>query len=484
MAQDEVGLEADVVVIGAGAAGLSAALTASFGGATTVVLEEATTVGGMSRYAEGLFAVESRLQKKLKIGLTVEEAFRRHMNESHWEANARLVRTFMDKSSETIDWLEGLGVKLRSVARIYPDGPLVWHMMERLAGPSLINPLAKKAKADGIRILTETPATTLAMNNGKVAGVAAKGKNGESVEISCKTVVVASGGYQDNSEWVRKYCKAGSYTGPLMPAKQRGWPIQMAWDAGAAAEGLGVVQAFILVAGVRNLRSHFMHAGMQPYLWINTHGERFCDEGIVWQFPWCSNALARQPRAEAYCVFDEDTKELLRERRGVQYVIGEFVDPGSNLVDLDEEIAEGVREGNAFCSGSISELASQIGANEPQLQATIDEYNVCCETNVDFVFGKDRTYLRAIRCPKFYAIRLGLKILITDGGIKINDKAEVIDKQDKVIPGLYAAGCCAGGMVGSTYVVSTTGGSLGFAVGSGRMAGESVLRYLATEKAI
>ncbi len=88
-------LQADVVVIGTGASGLCAALTASFGGATVIVFEKMRKPGGMSNFAEGLFAVESKLQKQNKIGLTVEDAFKRHMEGTHWQANGRLVRNFM-----------------------------------------------------------------------------------------------------------------------------------------------------------------------------------------------------------------------------------------------------------------------------------------------------------------------------------------------------------------------------------------------------
>ena len=478
MTENREKLEADVAIIGSGAAGLCAALTASFGRASAIVIEETRLAGGLSRFAEGLFAVESRLQKNAKIGLTVDEAFRRHMEETHWQANARLVRTFMDKTSDTINWLEGLGVEFRGVSRIFPDGPLVWHMLKELAGISLIKPLLKRAQLEkDIRILLQTPAKSLIMENGRATGIIAEDKNGNEVSVKCKAVIIASGGYQDNKEWLSKYCKAGDYVDPMIPLKQTGRPVQMAWDVGAADDGLGVVQAFMLVPGVTNFRSHVLHAAMQPYMWVNNQGERFCDEGIIWKFPWSANALARQPKAEAFCVFDENTRTYLKEH-GIQYVTGEFLDPGAKLANLDKEMEEAMVKGVAFRADSIKELAGSIGADEYKLQATIDEYNACCDKNYDFVFGKDRAYLQPIRRPKFYAIKLGFKILITEGGIKINHKTEVVDKENRIIPGLYAAGCCAGGMIGNTYVLSTTGGSLGFAVNSGRMAGESILTYI------
>ena len=128
----------------------------------------------------------------------------------------------------------------------------------------------------------------------------------------------------------------------------------------------------------------------------------------------------------------------------------------------------------------MRDLAESIDVDHEALRATVDEYNACCDENHDFVFGKKRIYLQPIRKPDFYAVRLALAAFMTNGGIRINHRTEALNKDRKVIPGLYAVGCCAGGLLGDTYEVSTTGGSLSFAVNSGRMAGENALEYLGT----
>ncbi|MBI5440753.1 MAG: FAD-dependent oxidoreductase [Deltaproteobacteria bacterium] len=109
-------MKADVVVIGAGAAGLSAALTASRGGAEVVVVEKPAAPGGLSLFVEGMFAVESSIQRRSLIGLTAEEAFKRHMETTQWRADGRLVRAFFEKSAETIDWLQEQGVEFLEAA--------------------------------------------------------------------------------------------------------------------------------------------------------------------------------------------------------------------------------------------------------------------------------------------------------------------------------------------------------------------------------
>lgn len=468
--------QADVVIIGSGASGLCAALTLSFGGASVLVLEQESEPGGMTNFAEGMFAVASRLQKKHKVGLTVEEAFNVHMEETHWLANARLVRTFMEKSGETIDWLEDLGAEFSGLFNISPFTPRVWHQMVGFGKEGLIKPLFEKAQAqENIQILFETPVKSLIMSDGRAAGVVAEDKEGNSIRAEAKAVIIASGGYQDNQEWVDRYCQSG-FTRPVVPANQVGAPIQMAWDVGAEPYDLGVMQTIVLVPE-EELTSQLLTAGFQPRLWVNQLGERFCNESICWKFPMAGNALARQPGATAWCIFDDETRLHMKEE-GVLYVLGEFYDILKNLPEVDEELERGKSEGKVFGAESLAGLAAQIAVEEKAFQDTVAEYNACVESNVDHVFYKDLAYLQPIATPPFYAVKLALAAFMTNGGIRINHKTEVMTKERRVIPGLYAAGCCAGGLLGDTYEVSTTGGSLSFAVNSGRMAGEAALQYL------
>ena len=166
------------------------------------------------------------------------------------------------------------------------------------------------------------------------------------------------------------------------------------------------------------------------------------------------------------------------KEKGVNYVLGEFYDILKNLPDLDEELARGIAGGQ----GLQGRLAGRIGRQDRRARgdAARDRGRVQrgYDGQYDPVFGKDRMYLDPIRKAPFYAVKLGLAAFMTNGGIRINHKTEVLKEDRTVIPGLYAAGCSAGGILGDTYEVSTTGGSLSFAVNTGRMAGESVLQYL------
>jgi fumarate reductase flavoprotein subunit len=122
-------LNTDIVIVGAGAAGLAAALAAAEGGAKVVLLEKAGHTGGSGNLASGMFAVESELQRQRYIAYSRDQAFTAMMDYSHWRANPRLVRTFVDESSSTIAWLQKLGVEFMDVTTNMPDGPRTFHVI-------------------------------------------------------------------------------------------------------------------------------------------------------------------------------------------------------------------------------------------------------------------------------------------------------------------------------------------------------------------
>jgi fumarate reductase flavoprotein subunit len=123
-------------------------------------------------------------------------------------------------------------------------------------------------------------------------------------------------------------------------------------------------------------------------------------------------------------------------------------------------------------------LAGKLGVDREGFKRTVVEYNKFCDKNHDDLFAKDPKYLRPLKTLKFYGFKCYLTFLGTLGGIKINHRTEVLDKEDQVIPGLYAVGFDAGGMYGDSYDLMATGSTFGFAVNSGRIAGENVLKYL------
>jgi fumarate reductase flavoprotein subunit len=469
----------DIIVVGAGAAGLSAAATAAEAGAKVAVFEKMDTPGGTANGAEGVFAVESKHQKRKNISVTKDETFRNIMEYSHWRANPRLVRAFVEKSADTLDWLERHGVEFEDVRTTALGGMMTWHIFKG-RGASAIKALAKAVEESKNMIYLSTPVERLLVDDkGRVAGIEAITSKDERIWAHSRAVVIATGGYANNREMLEKYTVCGPSFVTILNTGKMGDGIRMAWAVGAAEEGIGVAQLRGPVVPGEKPDSALNITAKQPYLWVNLRGERFCDESINSNFPYAGNALARQPGQMLYLILDTDTKRYLMEK-GIDLSVGDYTLAGTKLATLDAELERGMRNALVLAGHSLTELAEKIGLNPKNLKATIDEYNLMCDHRQDTLFGKDKRYMHPVRQPNFYAMKLVPSLMGTLGGIKINHRTEVLDKLDEVIPGLYAAGNDAGGMYGDSYdLLVSPGSTWGFAANSGRIAAENALNYLA-----
>jgi fumarate reductase flavoprotein subunit len=210
---------------------------------------------------------------------------------------------------------------------------------------------------------------------------------------------------------------------------------------------------------------------------------RFVDEG--WgNGPYMANALVRQKDRTCFTIIDSETKRHLQEN-GVESLT--YMDTDSPKIgDLDADIKSALTEGldYAYVADSIKALAAKIKVNAIVLQRTIDEYNRFCDKGHDDLFAKDPKFLRPVRKPPFYAFRRSPSGYGTIGGIKINEKAEAMGQDNEAIFGLFAAGDCANGTHTYDYplVYILWGSTLGFAINSGRIAGESAADYIKTVK--
>ena len=148
--------EADVVVIGSGASGLAAALTAAEGGARVIVFEKQRTPGGTTNFFEGMFAVESDMQREQYIEYSRDQAFKNIMEYNHWRANPRLVRAIVNESSGTITWLRQQGVEFSGVTINMPNSPRTYHIVKG-AGQAVIKTLVTQAKEKGVALQLGTP---------------------------------------------------------------------------------------------------------------------------------------------------------------------------------------------------------------------------------------------------------------------------------------------------------------------------------------
>jgi succinate dehydrogenase/fumarate reductase flavoprotein subunit len=473
----------DVAVAGSGATGLAAALTLAEGGARVAVFEKQRSLGGTSNFFQGTFAVESAMQRERYIDYTRDQAFKNTMDYSHWRANPRLVRAIIDESGPTIAWLQGQGVVFTEATINMPDSPLTYHVIKG-RGEAVVKALVDQAKGKGVQILSAAPVVAVLTEGGRATGVVVD-DGGAEVEVAAKAVVIATGGFANNKEWVKKYTgyDLGVNLFPVGNTGKTGDGLRMAWEAGAAVDGVETIEMFRVapVAPEFAMGCNLEQASAQPDLWVTARGERFCDETIGFYDTPVGNAQARyKADGHTFSVFDDSIVERLVER-GLDKGVGVDFPPGYRLTELRREIQAALdnKSTEVFAADSLDDLAAQTGMDPTTLRATIDEYNRYCAQGHDELFAKDRRFLRPLVGPKFYAVRARAVFLGTMGGIKVNEKLEVLDKKDAPIPGLYAGGFDAGGMYGDSYPIKSSSGlASAFALNSGRIAGRSALRYV------
>lgn len=472
----------DLAVIGSGAAGLAAALTAAQGEAKVVVFEKQRSLGGTSNFFEGVFAVESQMQRERYIMYTRDQAFKAIMEYSHWKANPRLVRAVVNESGPTISWLQSQGVEFSDATINMPDSPRTYHVVKG-KGEAVVKALTLRCKEKGVDFRPATPVKKIIKQDEKTVGIVAE-VEGEDLPVKASTVVIASGGFANNREWIKKYSGFDLEVNviPIGNVDKMGDGIRMAFEAGAAEEGLGPLELYRVgpLAPEFPPANQIEFAATQPDLWVNARGERFCDETVSFFDSPVGNVNARCKEGYSYSIFDDSIIRRLMEN-GIDKNCKIDNPPGTRPLELEKELQAVLERGSTevMAAGSIEELAQKMNIVPSVLKATVDEYNSFCEKHHDDIFAKDPRYLRPILGPRFYAVKSRTVFLGTLGGIKINEKTEVIDKKEKVIPGLYAAGFDAGGMYGDSYCIQGSSGlASSFALNSGRLAGKNVLKYL------
>jgi len=391
--------ETDVVVIGSGG-GLAAAVAAAEKGAKVIVLEKRKVFGGNTALARALMAAESPIQRRLRIDARKEDIFKTSMSFSHWKTNPEIIRAFINKSGDTIGWLEGLGVKFQDVPNAYFNQiPRIYHLPEGY-GAALTRTLADKCKKLGVTLLKETPARRILVRKGKgVSGVIGQTTNKE-LMITTKSVIIATGGYSGNKEWLRRYCPNYTEDAHVHGVPLMGDGIAMAREAGAASEGLGNLLSMgpyytgSLQVGIVSVEANT--------IWVNKRGERFADESTYIPSE-SANALDRQPNKISYTLFDEAIKQSFIHD-GLIRGHHRLYPPGTRMTDIDKNLKKDMREGLVKAGDSWEDVAQWIGADPDKLKHNIETYNNGCDRGFDELFYKDRRYLQPLRTPPFYAL--------------------------------------------------------------------------------
>ncbi len=476
-------LQTDVVVVACGPAGLAAAISAAEAGLSVIALEKTKRTGGAASAGMGPLGLDTHVQRRELSTVTVDKAFKMFMDYTHWRVDANLVKAYFEKSADTIRWLEDMGVHFYKAARYFPGSEATWHIIMPDngkpgpgAGGTMIKRMTERAKELGVRFLMETPGVRLLLDDGRICGVAAKGPDGQEFEISCRAAVVATGGFGGDPEMVRQetgYVYNKDFFGFQIPGLT-GDGIRMAREAGAASTEIQM--ELMIMLPTKYLNDTVRAAFHQPNLLVNLLGERFFNEELFENSTFAANAVNIQKGRCGVMVMDSAAKDgYVRNGLDVQSLVLNV----DTLDGFDEALERGIKNGSkyVFKADTLEELADMAGIEKDAFLATVEEYNRCCDT-YDFRFGKCQKYLKPVRRAPFYAAKFFPGAYGTLGGIKINQRTEVLTPDFKPIPGLYAAGTDTCTIYGDSYMFLLPGNSMGYCLNTGRMAGENIAKYL------
>lgn len=454
--------DVDVIVIGSGAAGLCAALTAVDRGATRVLIAEAEgIVGGSSRLSGGLvMGAGTRYQAALGIEDDADSLFHDYLTVNRWNVDAGVVRRLADLAGPTVDWLGDLGVEFAEQLVFGGDErvPRVHVPVGRGAG--VVEVLTRHVREAGVDIALGQRVDRLVMRDGAVVGVAV----GED-EITADAVVIASGGFANAPELLERHFPSAAQTG-------NAWYIGA---DGSRGDALGLAEQVDaqLIGHDRGLR--LLHTGFaqiyEAYLpgWLvllNGSGHRFCDETAPYGM---MDFLVREQGNAVYAILDHAVLEQTAtgQARYKQLIPGaKNKSPHWNL-DVIEQMS---KDGKVVRGDSLEEVAQGLGLPTRAMVGAIARYNSHVAAGRDTDFAKAAKFLEPVETPPFYGVVMKPStVCFTAYGLRIDADARVLDTAGSPIPGLFAAGECTGGVVGAQYVGS--GNSYANCTVFGRIAG-------------
>ncbi|WP_108651345.1 NADH-dependent flavin oxidoreductase [Dongshaea marina] len=501
----------DIVVVGGGGAGLSAALTALDKGRSVILLEKFPAIGGNTvrtggwvnaaepQWQNDFPALAGEKESLLAISQTPESEFvgeylndfrvlkdqiatyfadveigkhylfdsvelhriqtylggkRTDLNGELIYGQYDLVETLTSRSMESINWLSDKGIDFdRSVVEI-PVGAL-WrraHKPKRPKGVEFVDKLQQRIQQQGGRIMTDTRATDLIVEDGKVVGIRATQADGTKLVLHANQgVVLASGGFGANTQMIKKYNNywkeiADDIKTTNSPALI-GDGIEIGEKAGAELVGMGFVQ----LMPIGDPKSGALLTGLivppENFVFVNQQGKRFVDE----------------------CESRDRLSEAFFDNGSLIYMIADEKIRQTAANTSDATIEREIKEGIIIQADTLEELAEKIGVPEAELTETIKQYNSYVELGHDPEFHKSAFGLKVEQAP-FYATPRQPSVHHTMGGLKIDTRARVINKEGEIIPGLYAAGEIAGGI----HAGNRLGGNALIDIFTyGRIAGES-----------
>lgn len=493
---------ADVVIVGGGGTGMSAALTAVENGAEKVIIvEKLPVLGGFMRMKTGQFsAANTTIQKEAGIEDSVEKyeaEINKFANLNGGHPIEYLIHAYATNATEAWEWAYNMGVKdypflkdKDGKAAIMNPGHMPYEINRTYIplakeDSTIVNPVIEVfskelAKHDNIKVYTEVEGRKLLTNeNGQISGVEALGVDGKTYKFDTKKgVIMATGGYAANPKLFEKYSTDLKNLISAALSSDDGYGLRMMQEVGAGIteEAMrwietypkGMVNEGSTTTGVNGSTGTYYTGGIL----VNIEGNRFLDE-CAWDDEVRNAGLKAQPDSYMFEIFTdkilEDTKGTLRGAYDSFKEGGEY---RSRLVEAN----------------SIEELAQKLNINVENFKATVEKYNKAVEAGTGDEFGREFVKkpgknrveaVNKIEGDKFYALKLQPIVLSSRGGIMVNKDNQVITADGTVIPGLYAGGEVVGQMWGKTIA---PGVGMNGSITWGRITGKNIMTMPMADK--
>lgn len=441
-------VECDVVICGAGIAGVSAASSCAENGLKTILLEKGDIVAARGG---DVACIGDSYHRAANVNLDPEQIISELMLSSGYRADSSLVRTWAYRCGEATDWmLDIVGPDAGEGIIKYKDGNedcggVVWYATQiefaKGMGP-IVEGLAAYAEQKGAEVLFKTPAVQLVQSDdGSVSGVIAKTADGDYIQYNAaKGVILATGSYEFNPDKLQACCRPRDLV-------TRHWMNPTTTDTGDGhLMGLAV-------GGVEDEYPHTIMTdpsgngfgtygpkiGMKPFLRVNSSGLRYVNEHIP--SDCLSNAINSQLGAHDFVIADSDIAGAMAQMSDVH----DFA--GTTPEDAEEEA-----KAQCISADTLEELAEKLGLPAEALVTTVERYNGFCDAGIDEDFGKNPKYLVPVRKAPFYGFDEATMSLVTVSGLRVDPRCGVLSGEtQEAIPGLFAIGNVQGSMFENFY---------------------------------
>ena len=480
-------LSADIVIAGAGAAGMFAAVEACRAGKSVIVVEKSGFIGAANgAIAGGPFVVESTAQKEAGIDITVDHAFQHMMDWAHWSICAPVVKKCLEISGETVDmFTTEFGIETYMRPDNYGSGfdsvRIGFGTKEQgVKGEDRWLPLEQWCEERGAQFVFDCALESLIVEDGAVMGMNCVYGDGTKVEVRGKKTLVATGGFLGNEEMmIERY---GTKVNPLGNTLSDGTGINSVVAAGGMYGtqwglcGNEFTGSSDKVTPVYDRKNPAFCCGIYGGLMVNHFGRRFANEAKFANFPLAIGGAISLVGGTYYCIVDQAYVDALEGSDAYTvngadaegWPTGKMTLEGKALEGVQAGFDTAVSEGWCYKADSIEALAEAIGC--PALVETIETYNADCAAGTDSFMGKPASFMNAIETGPFYALEFQPSGWTSMGGVKTNDRLQSIDRTGAAVPNLYVAGADNGSTISTPYC-DYEGTSLMTAYCSGRLAG-------------